>query len=277
MDQGKDKTGSPLFSIQVMATAKFGNVRWLPFMLTSLNDELTQIFFHQDLKQIEAGAQPKPLRDRARYATAIGALFKLFARLKFNRIVVENFLELSLALFELDHGIVRDFLKPNKAGSRPPDPGDIWVIRAYIAIALDIVACDPDPRAHVSEAAKHIAKGLGILAHVLTPDSPGQHRDGKVRPESDRFADAMIAWRKKFLRKEAPDERAQSIFDNRERLAVEVAQDMIARGEQISSIAVSAKLLNDVVLQATLAADRQALAKMLPALRRAGRKQRTGK
>ena len=123
------KSANDAFSFQLTVTAQFADVRWLPMMLAPLNRELTRVFTSQDLPGT-------PLRDRWRYVVALARIAEALgpAGLNFSPVVVKNFLELSLALAELDNGVVRHFLKPKKAGNRPHDPGDVWLDRPILQL-----------------------------------------------------------------------------------------------------------------------------------------------
>ena len=113
-----------------------------------------------------------------------------------------------------------------------------------------------DKRAKVAEAARQIAKHFDYLAHIVSPGA-------------NNFAETMMAWRKKFRKGDVPDHRAQAIFSKRANLAGRIIQDMTARGELITLAALSAEIVKEAGIEATLAADAQAIEQTFPEKMRA--------
>ena len=226
------------------ASARFGALGPRPYMLIALDKRLTEIFTDQS----EPGT---PLRDRWRYVAALGALADFMRHTGFAMGTVENWIELGLALKELDHGIIREFLKPNKSGSRAQDPSDIWLARTYIAIAMDLVDRDGHgPR----ESAKHIAKANFFLQPILSPrsrDLPG----------------AIRSWIRRLRAGTVNDDRANRIFAERHRFQKFAAETLRQKGEEISPPAVAAQLIYEAGMIATRAANSKAIAELKPILR----------
>src|SRR4051794_18038314 len=67
-------------------------------------------------------------RDAARYALAIRHLVPLLDKLGFSQSVILEWLELAVALTELERGTVRRFLMPKSAKSKIA-AGDVWQAR----------------------------------------------------------------------------------------------------------------------------------------------------
>jgi hypothetical protein len=75
--------------------------------------------------------------ERHRYVNALLAIAKFFDGLGLFDTHAEKFITLAAALNDLDNGIVRPVLKPKPIENRIPDPTEVWVGRAYVAIAIE--------------------------------------------------------------------------------------------------------------------------------------------
>jgi hypothetical protein len=75
--------------------------------------------------------------ERHRYVNALLAIANFFDGLGLFDTYAEKFATLAAALNDLDNGIVRGILKPAHIANRIPDPIEVWVGRAYVAIAID--------------------------------------------------------------------------------------------------------------------------------------------
>ncbi len=168
---------------------------------------------------------------------ALAEIAKYMREVGFRPGNVSEFVELALALGELDDGVVRHFLKPNKKTGRPPDAGDIWVARAYVAMTVDVLITAGSTRA---EACRRIAENFNFLAAALSPSSKGE------------FAAAISNWYVGFRDDEVTDDRAQSMFNSRQELL-----DLGMTGDSLMSSAV--QLAAHSLSSDTLKTERQKL------------------
>ena len=128
----------------------------LEALIKAHSDELRDILFTRGLPKYAP-------RARERYSAALGILSSFMKAAGFEGMAVGEFVELALALDELDRGTVRHFLKPKKAENRPHDAGDVWGSRAYVAAAVARMMENGHPRRAASRqiAAQH--KELAIF------------------------------------------------------------------------------------------------------------------
>ena len=112
-----------------------------------------------------------PLRARCRYRAALLAICDYLGKIGVAKLSVNELLELTQALDELNRGIVRPFLRPAKIGSKV-ETGDRWRARAYIAIAASILttagstkksACDVFQIAAPSLRRPRLPTGSGVI------------------------------------------------------------------------------------------------------------------
>jgi len=107
--------------------------------LTSLDDEkLAEKYRHLAERLSRAfTAAPVAGDERHRYMNALLAIAKFFDGLGPFDTYAEKFITLAAALDDLDNGIVRPVLKPKPVENRIPDPIEVQVGRAYVAIAIE--------------------------------------------------------------------------------------------------------------------------------------------
>lgn len=105
------------------------------------------------------------------------------------------------ALEELDRGTVHRSLAPIPAHNRPIESGDVWEVRAHLAMVADLlIECGQTKAA----AAKVIWRELGDVASTVAPD-----------PEA--FSRRLAEWHRIFLKEECKDEAAQALFSQRQK------------------------------------------------------------
>lgn len=164
----------------------------------------------------EAGNLPR--RHRSRYAAVFGEIAKYMRASGFSNSVVGEVVEFTLALYELDDGTVRDFLRPTTKRGRPSDAGDVWAARAHVAIAIDAIMKNGLTRA---DACRRLAHDFGFLAPALSPSS-----------SKGEFATAMANWHSAFSEGAVADIRSQEMYKNR--------QELFARGMTVENIMTAA-------------------------------------
>lgn len=94
--------------------------------------------------------------------------------------------ELAMALSELDLGIVYPVLRPQKRSNRPPDPGLIWIERARLVCAYELLRAS----GLTSRAAFKRIREYGNAFDILLERS--EHR-GRAALEN-----SLPSWRKAF-------------------------------------------------------------------------------
>lgn len=162
------------------------------------SDEMSEIMF---VREAEAP------RARRRYSAALLRLVQFMRAVGFADYVIGEFVELGNALDELDHGTVRHFLRPNPAGQRALDPSDIWVARAYTAMALDFAQQLGVPR---KEAARNIATSYEHLSDVLAP-------------RTRNFASVIERWHRSFSEGTVKNAKATATFADRDAFNLHIA------------------------------------------------------
>jgi hypothetical protein len=79
---------------------------------------------------------------RKQCAIALRHVTTFLEKNDFPPFVVGRFKDLMLDIRDLDSGKVADFLKPVSVRNRHIDASEVWRARAYVAIALDVLAED---------------------------------------------------------------------------------------------------------------------------------------
>jgi len=161
--------------------------------IAELQQGLEYAFFH-------GVSLESPPRDRRRVVLALELIAAHLAKQGIAPFLVAELFWFRSALEDLDKGTVHYSLAHKPAGNRPVLGGDIWEVRAYVAIAIDLLCGGGDSK---SVAAKKVFMGLGPLAAVI---APGAAADGRAASD----------WHRKFAAQQCKDRRAQAIFDTRE-------------------------------------------------------------
>ena len=190
-----------------------------------------------------------PLRDRSRYILMLTAIHQFFSDVGFSNTAQLEVLELGHALLELDDGTVRPFLKPTVAQNRTVDYGDIWVARAFIAIAIDHIASLGWSR---RSACEYVAKHCDFLRYTLAPKS-----------KSKTFATTIENWCRSFKSGSVKSDRAELLFKIRTTLIDECMDDLRSKGQPVEPIAVFNILLFTAIDNTAKASDVDAIASTL--------------
>jgi hypothetical protein len=82
-------------------------------------------------------AAPMVGNERHRYVNALLAIAKFFDGMGLFDTYAGKFATLAAALNDLDSGTVREMLRPTHVENRISDPIEVWVGRAYVAIAIE--------------------------------------------------------------------------------------------------------------------------------------------
>src|SRR5262249_10460314 len=136
--------------------------------------------------------------ERHRYVNALLAIAKFFDGLWPFDFYAEKFITLAAALNDLDNGIVRPVLKPSPAENRIPDPIEVWVGRAYVAIAIDaLIGAGNNP----AEAK------IFVQAREYSPLS------ALATKKADNLWTAGLGWRYRFRQNRIKNDVAQKVFE----------------------------------------------------------------
>ncbi len=120
-------------------------------------------------------------RDRIRIYEALTAVARFLGKFGMDQCGYE-FLELSIALQDLDAGVPRQLFVPSARKGRPEDSSHIYMCRAYVAVAVECLVQNGWAR---RRAAKWIKSEYGFLSDFLAPTSRN-------------FAGTIEAWHKAF-------------------------------------------------------------------------------
>lgn len=143
-------------------------------------------------------------RARIRFISALGTVAEFLKEAGFPPFYGAELLELAHALTDLDKGIVHPMLR---ASGSPQLSGEVWRIRAIIAAAVEIQKSEGAFKKTICEK---IAKSH---PHFGWPPV------SKVGPSTHAQLTGSIAeWHKVFAGGDAPDDLAQTMFDNRAEL-----------------------------------------------------------
>ena len=136
--------------------------------------------------------------ERHRYVNALLAIAKFFEGLGPFDTYAEKFITLAAALNDLDNGIVRPVLKPKPVENRIPDPIEVWVGRAYVAIAIEAL---------IKAGNKADEAKLFIQAREYSPLS------ALATKKADNLWTAGREWRHRFRRNRIKNVVAKKVFE----------------------------------------------------------------
>jgi hypothetical protein len=168
--------------------------------LASLDDEeLAEKYRHLAERLSRAfTAAPVVGDERHRYVNALLAIANFFDGLGLFDTYAEKFATLAAALNDLDNGIVRGILKPAHIANRIPDPIEVWVGRAYVAIAIDaLIKAGNNP-----DEAK-----LFIQAIEYSPLS------ALATTKANSLSTAAWEWRSRFHQNRIKNDVAKKVFE----------------------------------------------------------------
>ena len=167
--------------------------------MTSLDDEkLAEKYRHLAERLSRAfTALPVAGDERHRYVNALLAIAKFFDGLWPFDSYAEKFITLAAALNDLDNGIVRPMLKPKPVENRVSDPIEVWVGRAYVAIAIEAL---------IKAGNKTDEAKLFIQAREYSPLS------ALATKKADNLWTAGLEWRYRFRQNRIKNDVAQKVF-----------------------------------------------------------------
>ena len=107
--------------------------------MTSLDDEELAEKYRQLAERLNRAFTAAPIvgDERHRYVNALLAIAKFFDGMGLFDTYAQKFATLAAALNDLDSGIVREMLRPTHVENRIPDATEVWVGRAYVALAVE--------------------------------------------------------------------------------------------------------------------------------------------
>ena len=130
--------------------------------------------------------------------TALLAIAKFFDGLGPFDTYAEKFITLAAALNDLDNGIVRPVLKPKPVENRIPDPIEVQVGRAYVAIAIEAL---------IKAGNKTDEAKLFIQAREYSPLS------ALATKKADNLWTAGREWRHRFRQNRIKNVVAKKVFE----------------------------------------------------------------
>jgi hypothetical protein len=154
---------------------------------------------------------PRP-RSREKQIKALRATAAFFESNGLDPSIVHEFRIMASALSDLDKGAVAPFLEPENPENRRQDDTQIWLARAMVAIAVDVIAGETGNQ----------------RASSRTIDRMAKHWSGIFG--SDDFAEAARKWHRDFATRRAKNRDAQSVFDSREDMLAKERQDLSVAG-----------------------------------------------
>jgi hypothetical protein len=141
-----------------------------------------------------AGPDPDPSMHRARYVNAL-LLFAKFLDQVTARDFGHELVHLASALHDLDHGTVHSLLKPAAVDSRPMDGTEVWMARAKIALAIEILLRSGMRKRNLKDI---LAGRIPMIKPLVT--------------QSDDAGTASLTWHKTFRSEKVKNRVAQSAF-----------------------------------------------------------------
>jgi hypothetical protein len=168
--------------------------------LASLDDEkLAEKYRHLAERLSRAfTAEPVAGDERHRYVNALLAIAKFFDGLWPFDAYADKFATLAAALYDLDNGIVRPVLERKPVANRIPDPLEVWVGRAYVAIAIDAL---------IKAGNKPAEAKVFIQATKYLPLS------ALATKKADNLWTAGQGWRHQFRQNRIKNDVAQKVFE----------------------------------------------------------------
>jgi hypothetical protein len=167
-------------------------------------------------------------KERIRYIVALSATTRFMQRLRVPLRLVDQLSELTMALCDLNDGIVAEFLSPAERHNRPGISSRIWERRAYLALAVDVLVQAGHSRRAACQYVASKSKSLDKLISV----------------NAGTPASALATWYSNLTRGKVKNARAVSVFEDRANLIgmtvkwigsdnpKDVARDLIAFAER---------------------------------------------
>lgn len=204
MDDGELRPG--FYSLSGTITGNFGFYVW--------NSQKTWdalALLHVQLENALFLARPDLApRHRWRYEAAITAIVRFLNEHAVPAHILGEFLELALALIDLDRGVVHPMLAPAKVSHRRPIRSDVWRARAHVVVAAECLIASGMRK---SDTCRHIAKEL--LAARLTL---ANKEEAKKQRAIELFTKYVAKWIDSFRADAIKDELAAAKYRGRETL-----------------------------------------------------------
>jgi hypothetical protein len=193
-----------------------------------------------------------PKRHRYRYSIILGLTATFFDKIGVKSPLPLELIELARGLDDLDAGVVRDWLKKSQGiNGRPKEAEDVWVYRSTISIAIDYISKFVPSR---KEACREILEHYRKVEFMFFPS--------KTDPVS-----LLEKWHDRFVCGDAPNDRAQSSFNNRAQLVDAYCSKFSDAPVGVREKLVAVAILDEALHEAFMAADQDKVDLMLRALR----------
>lgn len=145
-----------------------------------------------------AGPDPEPSYTRARYIMALQSIAVFLQQVPTFQNFGHEFAKLASALDDLNQGTVHPILKPSNVANRPPDSTEVWMSRAKVAFAVELLL-----RSKMTEAkVKHL-----VDKHFPTIIGFAKRSGGAGQ--------AAIAWRNMLVGRRAKNRIAAMVFEQK--------------------------------------------------------------
>ena len=212
--------------------------------MASLDDEKLAEKYRQLAERLNRAFTAAPIvgYERHRYVNALLAIGKFFDGLWPFDPYAEKFITLAAALNDLDSGIVREMLRPTHVENRISDPIEVWVGRAYVAIAIEALI---KAEALIKVGNRLAEPKLFIQARGYSPLSALATKKAK------NLWTAGLGWRHQFRQNRIKNVVAKKVFDagNRDlktlssssdftkaaRMSLSMAMEIVQRQSELSS------------------------------------------
>jgi hypothetical protein len=151
--------------------------------------------------------------ERERYIQAINAVGYFLIDFNGGDGYAFKFLELQLALEDLDKGTTAPFLKKKAGRGRRHDPEEIWEARAVVTIGIEALLQADEDR---EEILKHINRHHRGLHSLMTLESDKTDlTSDKTNPLQSRaisFESSVWGWHYKFTSRKSPTKKSGVVF-----------------------------------------------------------------
>src|SRR3984893_6649117 len=138
-----------------------------------------------------------PFYERERYAAALMEVAQYFTSLE-GRPLGQRFFELGSAIADLNSGIVRSLLRPERANNRRADDSQLWRARAHVSLGLEAL----------------LRSGLtrNEAGAKLTSDFPGIAKLASANAKNSKLQTIVFGWRKQLRQARVKNFEASELF-----------------------------------------------------------------
>jgi hypothetical protein len=138
-----------------------------------------------------------PFYERERYTAALMEVAQYFTSLE-GRPLGQRFFELGSAIADLNSGIVRPLLRPERADNRRADNSQLWRARAHVSLGLEALLRSGLTR---NEAAARLAS-----------DFPGIAKLASANAKNSKLETIVFGWRKQLRQARVKNFEASELF-----------------------------------------------------------------